>query len=102
MWDTLKESQKRNFGKEHKGFPGACNAGDPGSVPGWGKPLEKEMTTYSSILAWRSPRTEESDGLQSMRPQRVRHNRATKHTHTQETLRNGQSFCGDLVNFILD
>ena len=65
-------------------------------------PLEKEMTTYSSILAWRSPRTEESDGLQSMRPQRVRHNRATKHTHTQETLRNGQSFCGDLVNFILD
>ena len=29
-------------------------------------PLEKEMATYSSILAWRIPGTEESDGLQSM------------------------------------
>ena len=46
-------------------------------------PLEKEMATYSSILAWRSPQTEEPDGLQSMRPQRVRHNWATKHTYTR-------------------
>ena len=29
-------------------------------------PLEKGMTTHSSILAWRIPRTEEPDGLQSM------------------------------------
>ena len=29
-------------------------------------PLEKEMATHSSILAWRIPWTEESDGLQSM------------------------------------
>ena len=29
-------------------------------------PLEKGMSTHSSILAWRSPRTEEPDGLQSM------------------------------------
>ena len=29
-------------------------------------PLEKEMTTHSSILAWRSPWTEEPGGLQSM------------------------------------
>ena len=29
-------------------------------------PLEKEMTTHSSILAWRIPRTEEPGGLQSM------------------------------------
>jgi len=28
-------------------------------------PLEKEMATYSSILAWRIPRTEEPGGLQS-------------------------------------
>ena len=28
--------------------------------------LEKEMTTHSSILAWRIPRTEEPGGLQSM------------------------------------
>ena len=31
-------------------------------------PLEKEMATYSSILAWEIPWTEESDGLQSMGP----------------------------------
>ena len=35
--------------------------------------LEKEMATHSSILAWRIPRTEEPDGLQSIRLQRVRH-----------------------------
>ena len=29
-------------------------------------PLEKEMATHSSILAWRIPRTEEPGGLQSM------------------------------------
>ena len=29
-------------------------------------PLEKEMTTHSSILAWRIPWTEEPGGLQSM------------------------------------
>ena len=28
--------------------------------------MEKEMVTHSSILAWRSPWTEEPDGLQSM------------------------------------
>ena len=35
--------------------------------------LEKEMATHSSILAWKIPQTEESDGLQSMGLQRVRH-----------------------------
>ena len=33
---------------------------------GWEDPLEKGMTTHSSILAWRIPWTEELDGLQSM------------------------------------
>ena len=33
---------------------------------GWEDPLEKEMATHSSILAWRIPWTEEPDGLQSM------------------------------------
>ena len=33
---------------------------------GWEDPLEKEMATYSSILAWKIPWTEEPDGLQSM------------------------------------
>ena len=36
-------------------------------------PLEKEMATHSSILAWRIPRTEEPGGLQSMGSQRVGH-----------------------------
>ena len=36
-------------------------------------PLEKEMTTHSSILAWETPWTEEPGGLQSMGLQRVRH-----------------------------
>ena len=34
-------------------------------------PLEEEMATHSSILAWKSPWTEESDRLQSMGSQRV-------------------------------
>ena len=35
--------------------------------------LEKGMATHSSILAWRIPRTEEPDRLQSMGSQRVGH-----------------------------
>jgi len=35
-------------------------------------PLEKRMTTYSSILAWRIPWTEEPGGLQSMGLQKIR------------------------------
>ena len=38
-------------------------------------PLEKEMATHSSILAWRIPWTEEPGGLQSMGSQRVGHDR---------------------------
>ena len=34
-------------------------------------PLEKGMATYSSILAWEIPRTEEPGGLQSLGPHRV-------------------------------
>ena len=33
---------------------------------GWEDPLEKEMATHSSILAWETPWTEEPGGLQSM------------------------------------
>ena len=54
-------------------------------VPSLGQedPLEKEMATYSSILAWRIPWTEESGGLQSTGSQRVRHDRATLLTYLQ-------------------
>ena len=40
-------------------------------------PLEKEMATHSSTLAWEIPWTEEPGRLQSMGSQRVGHNRAT-------------------------
>ena len=38
---------------------------------GWEDPLEKEMATHPSILAWRTPWTEDLDRLQSMGSQRV-------------------------------
>ena len=41
-------------------------------------PLEREVATHSSILAWEVPWTEEPGGLQSMGSQRVEHNLATK------------------------
>ena len=40
---------------------------------GWEVPLEKEMATHSSILAWEMPRTEEPGRLQSVGLQRVVH-----------------------------
>ena len=50
---TMHKSQVRSLGRED--------------------PLEKEMATYSSILAWRIPWREDSGRLQSTRLQRVRH-----------------------------
>ena len=40
---------------------------------GWEDPLEEDIATHSSILAWRIPWKEEPGGLQSMGSQRVRH-----------------------------
>ena len=37
----------------------------------WEDPLEKELATHSSVLAWRTPWTEEPGGLQSVESQRV-------------------------------
>ena len=54
----------------------ACIAGgerDMVQSLGWEDPLEKEMATYSGILAWRIPWTGEPDGLQSMGSQRAGH-----------------------------
>ena len=67
-----------------RAFPGGAvaknppaNAGDTrdvGSIfPGQEDPLEQEMATHSNILVWKIPWTEESDGLQSMGLQTVRH-----------------------------
>ena len=62
-------------------FPGgsdgkesACNAGDLVQSLGREDPLEKEMATHSSVLAWRIPWTEEPGRLQSMGSQNVRYN----------------------------
>ena len=54
---------------------------------GWEDPLEKEMATHSSILAWRIPWMEEPGGLQSMESQRVRHNWATFTSHARHSAR---------------
>ena len=45
--------------------------------PGWEDPLEKEMATHSSTLAWKIPWMEEPGRLQSMGSQRVGHDGAT-------------------------
>ena len=52
----------------------ACSAGDQGWITGLEDPLEKEMATHSSILAWKISWTEEPGGLQSIGSQRVGHN----------------------------
>ena len=64
-----------------RGFPGGSVVKNPPTKQetqvqslGWEDPLEKEMASHSSILAWEIPRTEEIDRLQSMGLQRVRHN----------------------------
>ena len=51
---TMRETQVQSLGQED--------------------PLEKEMATHSSILAWEIPWTEELGGLQSMGSQRDGHN----------------------------
>ena len=56
----------------------SANAGDAGSISGLGRSLEKEMATYSSILAWEIPWADEPDWLQSMGLQRVGHDLVTK------------------------
>ena len=49
----------------------------------WVSSLEKKMAIHSGVLAWRIPRTEEPDGLQSSGSQGVGHNWVTNtHTHS--------------------
>ena len=73
-------TQLLGFPDGSDGKESACKAGEMDLILGWEDPLEKGMATHSSILSWRIPWTEEPDGLQSTGSQRVRHNRATKHT----------------------
>ena len=69
------------------GFPGGsdgkdtpANSGEAGWIPGSKDPLEKEMETCSSILAWGIPWTQEPGGLQSMGSQIVGPNLTSKQT----------------------
>ena len=55
-------------------------------------PLEKETATYSSILAWEIPWTEEPGRIQSMGPQRVRNNLATKQQQQQQWLETTRTY----------
>ena len=61
-----------------RSFPGGsvvknlpANAGDLSSIPGLGRSLGEGMATHSSILAWRTPWTEEPGRLQSMGSQKI-------------------------------
>ena len=55
----------------------AGDIGDTGLILGWEDPLEKEMATHYSILAWEIPWTEEPGGLnlwsckESDRPEKI-------------------------------
>ena len=68
----------KNYGR---GFPGGSAVKNPPVIQetsdrslGWEDSLEKEMATYSSILDWEMPWTQESGRLQSIELQRVEHN----------------------------
>ena len=62
---------------------------------GWEDPLEKEMATHSSILAWRIPRTEERGRLQSMGSQRVGHDWVTEQQQQPRLCAVGPTARGD-------
>ena len=64
---------------------------------GWEDPLEKEMATQSSILAWRIPWTEELGRLQSMGSQRVGHDWVTSLSLSVQFISVAQS-CPTLCN----
>ena len=77
-------TKKLMHGKEGRGLPcWICCSSNGKEIPamqeirvqspGRGDPLEKQMATPSSILAWRVPWTEEPGELQSMWLQRVGH-----------------------------
>ena len=73
------EARKRERKSFYWGFPGgsdskqsACQVGDLGLILGSEDPLEKEMATHSSILAWRVLRTEGQGGY-SPWTRKIRH-----------------------------
>ena len=71
--DLLKATQGYRLPWWLRGKEFSFNAGDAnvGVILGGEDPLEEEITTHSSILAWAIPWTEEPGGLQSIGSQRV-------------------------------
>ena len=68
-----------------KGFPGGSVVKKPPAIQetwvpplGWEDPLEEKMATYSSILPWEIPWTEEPGRLEFIGSQRVGHDLGTK------------------------
>ena len=60
---------------------------------GWEDPLEKEMATHSSTLAWKIPWTEEPGRLQSVGSQRVEHDWVTSLTLCAKSLQSCPTIC---------
>ena len=67
---------------------------------GGADPLEKEMASHSSILAWKMPWTGETDRLQSMGLQRVWHDWTTESTRTKELLNKNKK--GSILYYTCD
>ena len=63
----------------------ARNIKDQSSMLDREDPLEKEMATHSSILAWRIPWTEEPGRVQSIALQKIRH------SHREMLVKKGQT-----------
>ena len=63
--------------------------------------LEKEMATYSSILSWEIPGTEESGELRSMGLQRIRYDWAHTHTYLMIVFHNDYFFL-NLLHMLID
>ena len=74
-----------------------ANTGDLGSSLGQEGPLEEEMATYSSVLAWRIPPTEEPGGPQSTGSQsQTRLKRLSMHTHAWVVIK--EKYCSHASN----
>ena len=64
-WVEITQLSTLGFPSSSDSNASTCNAGDLSSIPGCEEPLEKEMATHSSILAWKIPWTEEPGRLYS-------------------------------------